>query len=71
MSISIEASEARDSLSDDKELINTYEVVIFSWLDCYCKFQKLCYLSGCVKRNIEVNCSGWKTKVRISCCIIS
>ena len=28
MSISVEASEARDSLSDDKELINTYEVYI-------------------------------------------
>lgn len=26
MSISDEAAEARDSLSDDKELINTYEV---------------------------------------------
>ena len=26
MSISVEAAEARDSLSDDKELINTYEV---------------------------------------------
>lgn len=26
MSISVEASEARASLSDDKELINTYEV---------------------------------------------
>lgn len=26
MSISVEASEARDSLRDDKELINTYEV---------------------------------------------
>jgi len=25
MSISVEASEARESLSDDKELINTYE----------------------------------------------
>lgn len=28
MSISVEASEARDSLSDDKELINTYEVKV-------------------------------------------
>ena len=26
MSISVETAEARDSLSDDKELINTYEV---------------------------------------------
>lgn len=26
MSISVEAAEARESLSDDKELINTYEV---------------------------------------------
>lgn len=26
MSISVEAAEARDSLSDDKELVNTYEV---------------------------------------------
>lgn len=26
MSISIEAAEARDSLSNDKELVNTYEV---------------------------------------------
>lgn len=26
MSISVEAAEARDSLSDDKELISTYEV---------------------------------------------
>ena len=32
MSISVEAAEARDSLSDDKELINTYEV---KWLYCY------------------------------------
>lgn len=38
MSISVEAAEARDSLSDDKELINTYEVVTFSCLDCYLKF---------------------------------
>lgn len=71
MSISIEAAEARDSLSDDKELISTYEVVTFSWLDCYCKCQKLFYLSSCVKWNIEVNCTGWKTKVCISCCVIS
>lgn len=41
MSISDEAAEARDSLSDDKELINTYEVVTFCWLDCSCKCQKL------------------------------
>lgn len=27
MSISVEAAEARNSLSDDKELINTYEVI--------------------------------------------
>jgi hypothetical protein len=27
MSISVEAAAARDSLSDDKELIHTYEVV--------------------------------------------
>lgn len=26
MSISDEAAEARDSLSDDKEIVNTYEV---------------------------------------------
>ena len=29
MSISVEAAAARDSLSDDKELIHTYEVVFF------------------------------------------
>ena len=28
MSISVEAAEARDSLTDDKELVNTYEVRI-------------------------------------------
>lgn len=28
MSISVEASEARDSLSDDKEIVNTYEVLL-------------------------------------------
>ena len=28
MSISVEAAEARDSLSDDKELVNTYEVIV-------------------------------------------
>lgn len=28
MSISVEAAAARDSLSDDKELIHTYEVII-------------------------------------------
>lgn len=32
MSISDEAAEARDSLSDDKELVNTYEVIIFVML---------------------------------------
>jgi hypothetical protein len=26
MSISVEAAEARDSLTDDKEIVNTYEV---------------------------------------------
>jgi hypothetical protein len=26
MSISVEAAAARDSLSDDKEIVNTYEV---------------------------------------------
>lgn len=26
MSISVEAAEARDSLSDDKEIVNSYEV---------------------------------------------
>ena len=30
MSISVEAAEARDSLSDDKEIVNTYEVELFS-----------------------------------------
>lgn len=29
MSISVEAAEARDSLSDDKEIVNTYEVEFF------------------------------------------
>lgn len=29
MSISVEAAEARDSLSDDKELINSYEVELY------------------------------------------
>jgi hypothetical protein len=29
MSISVEASAARDSLTDDKELIHTYEVFCF------------------------------------------
>ncbi len=29
MSISVEAAAARDSLSDDKELIRTYEVLFF------------------------------------------
>lgn len=28
MSISVEAAEAQDSLSDDKEIVNTYEVTI-------------------------------------------
>lgn len=28
MSISVEAAEARDSLSDDREIVNTYEVVL-------------------------------------------
>jgi hypothetical protein len=28
MSISVEAAEARDSLSDDKEIVNSYEVTI-------------------------------------------
>jgi len=28
MSISVEAAEARDSLSDDKEIVNTYEVML-------------------------------------------
>ena len=32
MSISVEAAEARDSLGDDKELVNTYEVD----LTCVC-----------------------------------
>lgn len=30
MSISVEAAAARDSLSDDRELIHTYEVLLFS-----------------------------------------
>lgn len=30
MSISVEAAAARDSLSDDKELIHTFEVRLFS-----------------------------------------
>jgi len=30
MSISVEAAEARDSLSDDKEIVNTYEVMLVS-----------------------------------------
>lgn len=36
MSISVEAAAARESLSDDKEIVNTYEVVEFS----SCAFQK-------------------------------
>ena len=31
MSISVEAAEARDSLSDDKELVNTYEVTSLAY----------------------------------------
>lgn len=39
MSISVEAAEARDSLSDDKELINTYEVkVVLQFLVCCTSF---------------------------------
>jgi exocyst complex component 3 len=33
MSISVEAAEARDSLSDDREIVNTYEVKLNS-LSC-------------------------------------
>lgn len=34
MSISVEAAAARESLSDDKEIVNTYEVgrVLFPWI---------------------------------------
>lgn len=35
MSISVEAAEARDSLTDEKELISTYEVDIFVGSDNY------------------------------------
>ena len=36
MSISVEAAEAKDSLGDDKELINTYEVYIcISWVSSW------------------------------------
>ena len=42
MSISVEAAEARDSLSDDKELVNTYEVIVIFlmyWLLLGTKFK--------------------------------
>jgi hypothetical protein len=35
MSISVEAAAARDSLSNDKELIHTYEVDFSSSLPCH------------------------------------
>jgi hypothetical protein len=34
MSISVEAAAAHDSLSNDKELIHTYEVGFCIWLTC-------------------------------------
>ena len=36
MSISVEAAEARDSLGDDKELVNTYEVDLTCVCVCVC-----------------------------------
>jgi hypothetical protein len=46
MSISVEAAEARDSLSDDKEIVNSYEVTIV--LDfvfvCVCVFVSLVFM---------------------------
>lgn len=36
MSISVEAAEARESLSDDKELISTYEVMGIFFLQNVC-----------------------------------
>jgi hypothetical protein len=36
MSISVEAAEARDSLSDDKEIVNSYEVTIVLDFVCVC-----------------------------------
>lgn len=46
MSISVEAAEAQDSLSDDKEIVNSYEVTIV--LDfvfvCVCVFVSLVFM---------------------------
>lgn len=36
MSISVEAAEAQDSLSDDKEIVNSYEVTIVLDFVCVC-----------------------------------
>lgn len=46
LSISVEATAARNSLSDEKELINTYEVEILLGFDIILQsieFQKLFY----------------------------
>lgn len=38
LSISVEATAARNSLSDDKELINTYEVEVLLGFDIILQF---------------------------------
>lgn len=49
MSISVEAAEARDSLSDDKELVNTYEVIVLViFLALYTVILKSTHKSQCV-----------------------
>lgn len=72
MSISVEASEARDSLSDDRELINTYEVDIYMDFIFIIDLVITCQKSDLMcQTTAEVNCTRWEAEVCISCSIIS
>lgn len=86
MSISVEAAEARDSLSDDKEIVNSYEVrlvlLIVQNVGFVLKCNNACPNVTCICSLIfhymsmiipftEVNSSGWETEVCISSCRIS
>ena len=69
MSISVEASEARESLSDDKELINTYEAN----QDPSCLILVVIYLLFLCLASVivtEINGSRWQAQICISSCCI-
>lgn len=80
MSISVEAAAAHDSLSDDKELIHTFEVLelLFNYIFVYglliCRFSFVLIILwnlSLLYFTLEINSTRWQKTFCFSSCSIS